>query len=182
MGRPSLEGRGDLLKDEDEEIVNKNDPRNKHVKPEDIADNSYLSYGESNDDGDQDLDEDNYMLTDEEIEKEAQEKERALSFKKQSELEWSEDYSEIKSVTNGEVVHSNSKEFIENLNGDSKDESLNKETLEIKPISGRMRAEAWRVYNKGYIAPDKNRGNLKTELPSKRKRRNRGLLRGLFKN
>lgn len=192
-GRPSLEGKGDLLKDEDEEVVNKKDPRNKYIKPEDIADNSYLSYGEDDDEDDnKDLDEENYVLTEEEIEKEAQEKERALSFKKKLELEWAENHPEVKSVINGEVVHSNSRGLVEGLNGDSKVESLNEEVLGINPISGKMRAEAYLNYGinskidirRGARKNSEScrRDNLKTELPLKKERRSRGLLRGLFKN
>ena len=37
---------GHLLEDEDELLVDKNNPKYKYIKPEDIADYSYLSYGE----------------------------------------------------------------------------------------------------------------------------------------
>ncbi len=56
---------------EDEELVNINNPSNKFVHPEDVADNSYLSYGEGGDEeaiDNEEIDEDNHLLTDEEIE------------------------------------------------------------------------------------------------------------------
>jgi hypothetical protein len=192
LGRPALKDDEEgLLVDEDEEILNKNNPYNKYVRDEDIADNSYLSYGEGDDDN-KDLDEENYILTEEEIEEEAREKERALSFKKQLELEWAENHPEVKSVINGEVAHSNSRGLVESLNGDSKVESLNEEALGIDPISRKMRAEAYIDYGRNSKidirrGARKNsescrRDNLKTELPLKKERRSRGLLRGLFKN
>jgi hypothetical protein len=185
LDRPSLSGKGDLLKDEDKKIVNKNDPRNKYVRPKDIADNSYLSYGEDNDDDEEEgLDEDNYMLTDEEIEKIAQEKERDLSFKKQSESEWAENHPEVKSVISGEVVHSNGNGLPEDLNDDEGVAVLNGEEFDVKLSSRSMRSGAGPDFNEERWANKKKypHDNLKTELPSKKERRSRGLLRGLFKN
>lgn len=187
LDRPSLSGRGGSL--EDEEIIS-NNSRKQYIKPDDISDNSYLSYGE--DDDNQGIEEDNYMLTDEEIEKEARKKEEALFSKKQSELEWAENHPEVRSAINGEVAHSNSKELVENLSGDGNDESLNEESLGINPISGKMRAESYLNYginSKIDIRRDKNkssescrRDNLKTEPSTRKERRLRGVIRNFFKN
>jgi len=56
---------------EDEELANVNNPSNKFVRPEDVADNSYLSFGEE-EGGEalinEEIDEENHLLTDEEVE------------------------------------------------------------------------------------------------------------------
>lgn len=176
--RRNRKAEGTLPIDDDEAIVYKNDPRNKYVKPEDVADDSYLNYGEEVDDKELG-DEENYMLTEEEIEKEARGKEADMRTKQ---LGQNKNYSKDHTSIIGEVAHSDDSKLSEDLSKNGEDEILDEKNLGIKSIYREMRAASARLDRGGFIKPDKNRDNLKTELPSKRKRRNRGLLRNFFKN
>ncbi|MCF7820630.1 MAG: hypothetical protein K9M44_04140 [Candidatus Pacebacteria bacterium] len=59
VDRKNRQPKGELPVDEDEELVNKNDPRKKFISPEDVADDydftDHIKLGDDNEEGEEDL-------------------------------------------------------------------------------------------------------------------------------